>query len=259
MKRPVPRWRMWFARPWFSVGLALFLVWNACQQPWDSFECGGRTIVGALAFSIRDGSLPYGYLPTDRYLARRVGDSWIVERRSELFDYNADYVVVKHDEWNKGQGLWSAVYLEKTDRIIMYRDWREVESPDRDRKLAVAPEVPLSDRTLIYAELAKIRPQRFTPERMAEDLAGGRASITPLWLGILNDALVVLTFGALWLSRMGWIRVAAKLNRRFVRWWRGPEYLCPHCRYDLRASPRGPCPECGKARSLYYSNRSWFR
>jgi hypothetical protein len=41
--------------------------------------------------------------------------------------------------------------------------------------------------------------------------------------------------------------LACALSRRFVLVSRIRRRICPFCRYDLRASPGGRCPECGRS------------
>jgi hypothetical protein len=64
--------------------------------------------------------------------------------------------------------------------------------------------------------------------------------LRPVWPGLLGNTA---TFTAAWLLAF----LIPPLIRRALRKRRGS---CPHCAYDLRATPPGsPCPECGRAPS----------
>ncbi len=59
----------------------------------------------------------------------------------------------------------------------------------------------------------------------------------PMWLGLVADTLL---FSVLWAC----VLFTPSPVRRHLRFRRNH---CPHCNYDLRATPRGsPCPECGR-------------
>ncbi|MBX9735644.1 MAG: hypothetical protein K2X32_01850 [Phycisphaerales bacterium] len=244
MKRPRPRWKMRLASAWLSLGIIVFLAWNACQQPYQNGVTGGRTAVGSFAHWATGGKIRKSQPRIDYYVIGRDGDGWIVRDSSDdLLSLNPDFTI-RHDRRNMTSGIWSAIYRTRNDTLKAQRRNDPTEG-------TLATQFAAQDQPLIYAGLAAINPDRFTADRMAEDLAGGRATTSVLWIGIVNDAVVVLAFAALWLTRLGWVRLSAKLHRRFGLWRRAAQHLCPHCRYDLRASPRSPCPECGKARSLY--------
>jgi hypothetical protein len=241
---------MQFAHVWLSLFLVVFLAWNACQQPYQNGVTGGRTAVGSFAHWAVGGKIRKSQPRIDYYVIGRDGDGWIdgwiVSDSSDDIDEGARIaqdpdVTIQHDRRNTTGGIWSAVYREKNDTLSVQRRGDPTMG-------TLATQVARQDQVLIYAGLTAINPERFTPERMAEDVAGGRTTMTVLWLGVLNDIVVVLAFGALWLSRVGWIRLAASLFPPLAAWRRGPLYTCPRCRYDLHATPVGACPECGNVR-----------
>lgn len=67
-----------------------------------------------------------------------------------------------------------------------------------------------------------------------------RMPLHPLWPGFVVNSML---FASVW----GITLLGPGQVRRFIRRERS---LCPHCAYDLRATPVGsPCPECGKLAS----------
>lgn len=64
--------------------------------------------------------------------------------------------------------------------------------------------------------------------------------LRPIWWRLIANTLI---FSACWLLVLRSARILSLRMQRFRRMRRG---LCPHCRYDLHATPPGlPCPECG--------------
>jgi len=68
-------------------------------------------------------------------------------------------------------------------------------------------------------------------------MSNGSLPYLPIWFGLIaNIAIYALALAGL---RTSFVWCRGTLRRR-----RG---LCPHCRYDLRATPPdAPCPECGR-------------
>ena len=65
-------------------------------------------------------------------------------------------------------------------------------------------------------------------------------------LAIESGTIVAITVAVMGLIvAAGTARWGAQFAVRLVRRMRG---RCEHCGYDLRGTPRGPCPECGLGR-----------
>lgn len=70
-----------------------------------------------------------------------------------------------------------------------------------------------------------------------------RVPILPIWRGlVINTAIATVAWIVVLFmpSAIGQIRSARRTRLRH----------CPKCRYDLKATPAGLCPECGAAQTI---------
>jgi hypothetical protein len=263
MKPPISRWRVRLGDPVILAGLIAFVIINAHLQPSRQSSFRGGTVVGELVQSAYDSVNG----PRARRTGCRVGAPYVIARRTDSgwsvkgFEDaispfgllpEGEYLTINWHERSRFEGIWSHT-LEEEEEVVLCRD-----SSGSDRNFA-HDHVAFGDWKQIYAGLAKIDPTRFTPERIEEDFKGGRTTDHVLPLGILNDSLVAAACIGIVFTRLGGVRAVRMTRRGFALARRVPEHQCPHCRYDLRGSPDGPCPECGESRSPYYLPQSWLR
>lgn len=220
------------ARPLTALAAAAVFVASVLLLPIDRY---GPSFAGRTFAMVRDEALgrarsTYCIMPYAQKLYTLDGRGRFVEASDELLSTmpaGVPMVVVSADTFLSGKhGLWAPTSSTWQVRI----------SVDTS---GLTPTQAAALRAQFVDELAAAGAPAIQRDQLTLRTADINRRKT-LWSGYLHNAASLASFLLFAIS-------APLATRRAWRAFRTPPGHCPHCRYDLRATPPGrPCPECGR-------------
>lgn len=203
----------WSIQPGESVDFKLSVKSGNVER--DIRETATISVDGAEPFKLHIRARAHAFVrPDSRWISPTTHPSGMVTLRSSPL---SSFAV---REW------CPPPYVRRTERVSpwevrLWLDWDAIEAMNR-LKLVIYTTHPSAPRVIL--DIRTWQPQR--------------AAVVPLWRRLASITVVFAC--ALLVMRHLLVRL-----HRWLAWRRGSACLCG---YDLRGSPTGRCPECGRAR-----------